>query len=159
MTVLSDYHHFSGRRWEPGSVCNFLAYRGATAPHSGQPYTEALLLGISGGIVMGYFSFAFGIRPACRPPDPQSLDPLDTLLQRLGIEQELLQTSLPEKGLANLLNTLESGLPALTWVDVFSLSYFSLPNTDDMYLMAPVIVYGVDQDADRCGSPIGPWCS
>ena len=150
MTVLSNYHHFSGRHWETGSVCNFLAYRGATAPHSGQPYTEALLLGISGGIVMGYFSFAYqGYDPHVALLTRNTFDPLDTLLERLGVEQELLQTSLPEKGLANLLSTLESGLPALTWVDVFSLPYFSLPNADDMYLMAPVVVYGFDPDADR----------
>jgi hypothetical protein len=149
MTKLNDYHHFSGRHWETGSVCNYLAYRGVTAPHSGQPYSEALLLGISGGIVMGYFSFAYhGYDPHVALLTRNTFDPLETLLQRLGVEQEILQTSLPEKGLANLLSTLESGLPALTWVDIFSLPYFGLPNDDDMYVMYPVLVYGYEEEKD-----------
>ena len=149
MTIISGYHHFLGRHWETGSVCNFWAYRGVTAPHSGQPYTEALLLGISGGIVMGYFSFAYqGYDPHVALLTRNTFDPLDTLLQRLGVEQEILQTSLPEKGRTNLLGVLEGGLPALTWVDIFSLPYFSLPNEDDMYLMYPVLVYGYEVEKD-----------
>ena len=67
-----------------------------------------------------------------------TFDPLDTLLERLGVEQEILQTGSPEQGLKNLLATLENGLPAIAWVDIFSLPYFELPNDDDMYIMYPV---------------------
>ena len=55
MIKLNAYNHFAGRHWETGSVRNFYAYRGVNAPHTGQPYSEALLMGVSGGIVMGYF--------------------------------------------------------------------------------------------------------
>ncbi len=149
MVRLAGYHHFQGRHWETGCVCNYYAYRGVIAPHSGQPYSEALLLGVSGGIVMGYFSFAYrGYDPHVAILTRNTFDPLDTLLERLGVEQENLQTSNPSRGLANLLNTLDSGLPAITWVDIFSLPYFPLPNDDDMYLMAPVLVYAYDQEQD-----------
>jgi len=48
-------------------VCDYYAYRGMKAPHTGQPYTEAMLMGISGGIVMGYYSFAYeGSDPQAR---------------------------------------------------------------------------------------------
>jgi hypothetical protein len=47
-----------GRHWETGSVCNYFAYRGVKAPHTGQPYSEALLLGVSGGSSWGIF-FAY----------------------------------------------------------------------------------------------------
>ena len=161
MPKLNDYHHFSGRHWETGSVCNYLAYRSISAPHSGQPYSEALLMGISGGIVMGYFSFAYqGYDPHVALLTRNTFNPLETLLQRLGVEQEILQTSLPEKGLANLVNTLESGLPALTWVDIFSLPYFALPNDNDMWQMYPVLVYGYEPEkdavwiADRAAVPL-----
>jgi hypothetical protein len=150
MMRLSNYRHFIGRHWETGSVCNFYAYRGLVAPHTGQPYSEALLLGVSGGIVMGYFQFAYqGYDPHVAILTRNTFDPLDTLLQRLGVEQELLQTNLPQHGLRNLLSTLENGLPAITWVDIFSLPYFELPNDDDMYLMYPVIVYGYDEAQDK----------
>ena len=85
MPKLNNYHHFDGLHWETGSVRNFYAYRGVKAPHTGQPYSEALLLGISGGIVMGYFSFAYeGYDPHARILTRNTFDPLDTLLHRLG---------------------------------------------------------------------------
>jgi hypothetical protein len=162
MVKLNGYHHFSGRHWETGSVCNYYAFSGLQAPHTGHPYSEALLLGISGGIVMGYFSFAYeGYDPHVALLTRNTLDPLDTLLERLGVEQEILQTSLPEKGRANLIGTLESGLPAICWVDIFSLPYLEIPNDDDMYMMLPVLVYGYEeaQDtawiADRARVPLG----
>jgi len=106
-------------------------------------------MGVSGGIVFGYFHFAYqGYDPHVAILTRNTFDPLETLLQRLGVEQEILQTSKPETGLANLVNTLESGLPAITWLDIFSLPYFPLPNDDHMYLMYPVLVYGYDAEAD-----------
>lgn len=149
MIKLNGYNHFAGRHWETGSVCNFYAYRGVTAPHTGQPYSEALLMGVSGGIVMGYFQFAYqGYDPHVALLTRNTFDPLDTLLERLGVEQENLQTSSPETGLKNLLTTLENGLPAIVWADIFSLPYFELFNDDDMYIMYPVVVYGYDEAGD-----------
>ena len=76
MAVLTDYDQFLGRHWETGCVCNYYAYRGVKAPHTGEPYTEAMLMGISGGIVMGYFSFAYeGYDPQAARPDAQHLRP------------------------------------------------------------------------------------
>ena len=67
MPILADYNHFGGRHWETGSVHNYYAYRGVTAPHTGEPYSEALLMGVSGGAVMGYFAFAYeGYDPMAR---------------------------------------------------------------------------------------------
>ena len=101
MVQLAGYQHFIGRHWETGSVCNFYAYRGVKAPHTGREYSEALLLGVSGGIVMGYFSFAYsGYDPHVAILTRNTFDPLDTLLQRLGVEQEILQTGDPARGLA-----------------------------------------------------------
>lgn len=87
MMRLSNYQHFIGRHWGTGSVCNFYAYRGLIAPHTGQHYSEALLLGISGGIVMGYFQFAYeGYNLHVAILTRNTFDPLDTLLNRLGVE-------------------------------------------------------------------------
>jgi hypothetical protein len=89
MAVLYDYHHFLGRHWETGSVCNHFAYQGVKAPHTGKPYSEAMLLGISGGIVMGYFSFSYeGYDPQARILTRNTFNPLDTLLERLGVVQK-----------------------------------------------------------------------
>ena len=55
MPILSEYDQFQGLHWETGSLRNFMAYKSVLAPHTSQPYSEAMLLGISGGIVMGYY--------------------------------------------------------------------------------------------------------
>ena len=161
MAVLNGYRHFIGRHWETGSVCNAYAYRGVNAPHTGEPYSEALLLGISGGIVIGYFSFAYqGYDPHVAILTRNTFDPLDTLLERLGVVQQIQQTARPAQGLANLLETLESGLPALVWADVFSLPYNGLARDEGMWQMYPILVYGYDaaQDtvwiADRARVPL-----
>ncbi len=161
MPTLTDYHEFAGRHWETGTVRNFLAYRGHTAPHTGQPYTEALLMGVSGGAVMGYFPFIYeGVDPMCRILTRNTFDPLNTLLARLGIVQTILQTSLPARGVANLVDTLDSGLPAIAWADAYSLPYNAPRPADAMWAMYPLLVYGYDETrdivhlADRAAVPL-----
>lgn len=147
MTILKNYNHFDGLHWETGCIYNFLDYRGFKAPHTGQPYSEALLLGVSGGITMGYFMFAYaGLDPQARILTRNTFDPLTTMLSRLGIVQNVYQTDKPEKGYANLLRELESGLPALVWADSFSLPY-NYWVQKDMWFMRPILVYGVDEQA------------
>jgi hypothetical protein len=59
MPSLKNYHHFDGRHYETGTLHNLLAYQNHPAPHTGKPISEAMLLGISGGIAVGYFTFAY----------------------------------------------------------------------------------------------------
>jgi hypothetical protein len=149
MPTLEDYAQFDGLHWETGTVRNFFDYRGVKAPHTGEPYTEAMLMGISGGAVMGYFSFAYkGHDPHARILTRNTFDPLDTLLSRLGVVQNIKHTSKPEKGLANLLDTLDEGQPAIVWADMFSLPYNTLPYDEGMWAMFPILVYGYEADQD-----------
>lgn len=151
MPILKDYNAFDGVHWETGTVHNYYAYRGVKAPHSQRPYSEALLLGVSGGIVMGYFSFAYeGFDPQVRILTRNTFDPLDTMLSRLGVAQNIHQTARPDKALKNLLDTLEEGVPAIVWVDACSLPYNSFNFVyEGMWWMYPVVVYGYDEAADR----------
>jgi hypothetical protein len=149
MPVLTDYQQFDGLHWETGSVRNHYAYRGVKAPHTDAPYSEALLLGVSGGVVMGYFSFAYeGYDPHARILTRNTFDPLDRILSRLGVVQNILHTSKPDKALTNLLDTLADGVPAIVWADMFSLPYNVLPNDAGMWAMFPIVVYGYDEGAD-----------
>ena len=150
MPILANYQHFAGRHWETGTLHNYYAYRGVKAPHTGQPYSEALFLGVSGGIVLGYFSFAYaGHDPHVALLTRNTFDPLNTMLARLGVVQEVLQTSKPEKGLHNLLDTLADGLPAIVWADMWSMPYNALAPADDMWAMFPIIVYGYEAASDQ----------
>lgn len=150
MPTLTNYQQFNGRHWETGTVHNYFAYRAVLAPHTNKPYSEALLMGVSGGIVMGYFSFAYdGVDPMAHILTRNTFDPLETMLSRLGIVQHRLHTAKPQKGLSNLLETLAEGVPAIVWADLFSLPYNAHPATTEMWAMLPILVYGHDAEANR----------
>ena len=150
MPTLTDYRQFDGLHWETGTVRNYLDYCGATAPHTGEPYSEALLMGISGGAVMGYFVFAYqGIDPHARILTRNTFDPMETMLQRLGAEPNVRQTASAERAVGNLVETLENGTPAITWADALSLPYEPHTYEFDFPHMQPVVVYGYDEEADR----------
>jgi hypothetical protein len=149
MPRLQNYQQFEGLHWETGSVRNYLAAVGVKAPHTGQPYSEAFLMGVAGGAVMGYFSFAYeGYDPHVVILTRNTFDPLDTLLARLGVVQTVRQTNKPEKGVTNLTDALADGTPAVVWADYFSLAYNAPPRDAGMWGMLPILVYGYDEQAD-----------
>jgi hypothetical protein len=149
MPELNGYQAFDGRHWETGTVANFWAYRDVKAPHTGRPYSEALLLGVSGGAVMGYFTFAYeGYDPMARILTRNTFDPWMTMLSRLGVAQNVLQTAKPEKAVANLTDALEEGTPAIVWADMWNLPYNALSFDDGMWAMFPVLVYSYDEAGD-----------
>jgi hypothetical protein len=146
MPILSDYRQFQGLHWETGTVRNYFDYRGVRAPHTGRPYSEALLLGVSGGVVMAYFSFVYeGYGPQARILTRNTFDPWDTMLSRLGVAQNVYQTAKPERGVANLVAALEEGTPAIVWADVWSLPYNALAWDRGMWAMFPILVSGYDE--------------
>lgn len=149
MPILHDYDQFQGLHWETGSLRNYLDFMGGIAPHTNLPYSEAMLLGISGGIVMGYFTFEYeGTDPQVRILTRNTFDPLAIIYQRLGLQTRIHQTSSPEKGVQNLIAILESGSPAIVYADRFSLPYNALHGGEGMWAMLPILVYGYDQEAD-----------
>lgn len=149
MPTLGDYQQFNGQHWETGTVHNFMAYRGFALPHNGKPPGEALLMGISGGAVMGYFSFAYeGYDPQVNILTRNTFDPLETLLSRLGVEQHIRHTASAERARRTLIETLEEGTPAIVWADPYSLAYNNLPDDEGMWGMFPILVFGFEEDVD-----------
>jgi hypothetical protein len=150
MPKLSEYNQFEGLHWETGSLRNFYAYQGIIAPHTDQPYSESMLLGVSGGLVMGYFTFHYeGNDPMVHILTRNTFDPLDNVYERLNIEQEVRQTGSAQVGVVNLVDLLEGGLPAIVMADRFSLPYNALPYDEGNWGMFPILVYGYDEDEDR----------
>lgn len=147
MAVLSTYQQFNGRHYETGSLHNILAYLGAQNPTTGQSLSEALLLGISGGITFGYFTFAYaGHDPHVALLPRNTFDPLQTILDRLVIPHEIQQTTNADTAEKKLRVTLEAGDPALVWADMFSLPYNGLGRREDYWAMMPLVVYGLDDE-------------
>jgi len=150
---------FSGRHWETGSIQNALALQGVKAPHTGKPYSEALLLGISGGITFGYFTFEYkGYLPHVAMLTRNTFNPFSTILERLGMAQDIQQTSKAEIAEKNLRDVLDSGLFPLVWADQFNLPYNCLSPDDAMWGMMPILAVESDGKsvtvADRSSQPL-----
>ena len=147
MTTLSNYTHFEGIHYETGSVHNVLAYQGLKMPHTKSAPSEALILGLSGGITFGYFSFAYkGFDPFVALLTRNTFRPFETILDRLGAVRSVRQTTDPQKAEKNLLDALEDGQPALVWVDRMSMPYSTYDGFlgAEMYEVVPVVVYGYE---------------
>jgi hypothetical protein len=158
MNITSKFDRFAGRHWETGSIHNALALQGFVAPHTGEPFSEALLLGVSGGITFAYFTFEYtGHLPHLALLTRNTFDPFATILERLGIAQDVRQTNKAEIAERNLLETLESGLFPILWADQFSLPYNDLDNKY-MWVMFPILAVALEGKevliADRSSRPL-----
>src|SRR5215216_4564471 len=138
--VMKTTTQLNGRHWETGSIHNALALQGIKAPHTGEPYSEALLLGVSGGIALGYFTFEYkGYLPHVALLTRNTFNPFSTILERLGIAQDVQQTSKAEIAEKNLRDILDSGMYPILWADQFSLPYNLLPANKPMWGMMPIL--------------------
>ncbi len=105
------------------------------------------MMGVSGGAVMGYFSFAYeGYFPLCRILTRNTFDPLETMLARLGFVQENVRTASPVKAADNLKDVLASGVPAVVWADANSMGYSGQGEYPGIWMMTPILVYGIDEE-------------
>jgi hypothetical protein len=149
MPILPDYQQFAGFHWDTATIRNALAYQGLVLPHTGQPPTEALVFGISGGVLFGYFVFEY----AGYAPQVNLLTRLspatDRILERWDIPHQVKQTVSPEKAEANLMDVLEAGKVAIVWVDGVTLYQQGDEPNPDVWMMQPVIVYGYDEAAGK----------
>ena len=110
MSINGKLDRFHGRHWETGSIRNALAMQGFVAPHTGKPFSEALLLGVSGGITFAYFTFEYkGYLPHLALLTRNTFDPFPTILERLGIAQDVRQTNKAEIAEKNLIEALDNG--------------------------------------------------
>lgn len=154
MPILDNFNEFAGRHYETGTLRDALAWAGARAPHTGEPPGEALLLGISGGIAFGYFTFHYqGYPPHLALLTRNTFDPLTTLLERLAIPRDVRQTASADRGAANLRAALEEGHAAIVMADAFSLPWTLLPPDERNWAMTPLLVHGLDDDRAWISGP------
>ncbi len=57
--LIDGFHHFGCTERVTGAVRGILDFYNIVSPHSGEPYTEALLMGIGGGLGAEYATWAF----------------------------------------------------------------------------------------------------
>ncbi|MFW6213145.1 MAG: BtrH N-terminal domain-containing protein [Spirochaetota bacterium] len=161
MPELSSFSNFGGAFPTTSSLANTLATAGFTAPHTGKPYSEALLMGLAGGAAFGYFSFAYkGHDPQANIVTRNTFGSYgwDAAVERLGLEQDVVHSTSASKAQVKLREALESGHAPIVWVDVFSLGYESSDLGEGMWASTPVVVARYEEDgvtlSDRSSAPI-----
>jgi Domain of unknown function (DUF4872)/Butirosin biosynthesis protein H, N-terminal len=151
--ILPGYSQFGGKHGDTGTLRNILAQMGLTAPHTGRPYTEEMLLGLGGGIGAGYWVFEFGHSPdmvlGLRHSWENNVEFLRKICGRIGAGASFKETGGAKAAEANLRQPPDQGRPAVVWVDLSSMPYFSLFSGLSAHYIHVVGVCGIDDERGR----------
>lgn len=152
LMIVSSYRQVGGVHPETATMANVLASQGVVAPHTNEPLSEAMVLGIAGGLGCGYILWEFkrydsailvmGFQNRWNYP----VEFMQNLCDRLGAEVEFKETSGKKKAATDLLDALEAGSAAVAWVDQQSLPYFHLRPMYSGCFGHTVSVFGLEED-------------
>lgn len=129
-----------------------LGHAGIVAPHSREPFSEALLFGIAGGVGIGVFSFyyeredvaTFFVGGRHRWYDDQRY--LVEALGRLGVEPVVYETGGARAADEQLRAALSAHAPCIAWVDSGALPHRAVPGTLSGAGYHVVTVYEIDDE-------------
>lgn len=154
MGILANYTQFGGAHPVTASLANVLAAEGGIAPHTGQPFSEAMLLGVGGGLGAGYILWEFKAHGSAiivmgfRNRWNYTVEFLTHTCARLGIQAEFHETAGAKKAAETLGELLAAGRPAVAWVDKAQMPHLHLPARLSGYSVHVVGVCGIDPQAD-----------
>jgi hypothetical protein len=147
----SEYELRGGAEPETSACANAFANRGIADPVTGLPISEALVLGIGGGLGAGYILWEFnankgiarkvvtlGFRNQWQYPARWYAK----VCQRLGVAVQIHETSSTAKARERLHQALDEGIPAIAFVSVADLPYWHLPGEQSGWWGYPITVYG-----------------
>ena len=152
MAKLRNYTQFAGRSPVSASISNALGYQGTIAPHSGKPFSEALLAGIAGGVCFGYFTFHYENHyPQINILTRNSFHNYgwDAIIERLGIHQDVVHSSHPQLAEEKLIAALAEGKVPIVFADVFTLGYEHSELGKGMWAMQPMVVIEYHPERNR----------
>ena len=151
----SEYELRGGNEPETSACANAFANRGIADPVTGQPISEALVLGVGGGLGAGYILWEFnatkgkdrklvtlGFRNQWQYPDRWYVK----VCQRLGVAVQIHETSSVAKARDVLDRALDDGIPAITFVSTADLPFWHLPAEQSGWWGYPITVYGMEGD-------------
>jgi hypothetical protein len=146
----------SALRWHvPGSVPATTALRvlaahaGIRAPHTDEPYSEAMLFGIAGGVGAGVFSFVYeqadfaSFFVAGRHNWQDDLAYLRDACERLGLTP-VVEESGSAKAAESQLRKVLADAPCVAWVDMAHLPHRALPSAFSGAGYHVIVVYRID---------------
>ena len=118
---------------ETSALRSALADLGVTAPHTGRPWTEDMILGLGGGIGIGVFAFHYPAADfssfylGARHLWDDSTAFLREAAGRVGVPVEVFETGSTRAAATQLAGVLASGRAAIVSVDLEALGYRGLP--------------------------------
>ncbi len=136
--IVEGYSQFGATERTPGAIRNILDYEGVVAPHTREPFTEALLMGIGGGLGAEYATWAFKPIDPSRPRkaklylrfhhvknyiDKNEESMLPKIAGRLGVTLTVKETASKERANEFLRESLQSGKPVITYLSVWHSQY------------------------------------
>jgi hypothetical protein len=136
---------------EAATLRVLLAAAGATAPHTGQPWSEAMLFGLTGGVGVAVHTFRYEredvstLFVGARRPD--LADGMVSGLDRLGIAQTVHETGGARTATTQLRSALDAHGPVAAWVDAATLGTRGMPATWEGGGYHVLAVLDVDDDA------------
>lgn len=163
MPILPGYAQFGGHHPETAALANCLAQAGYRAPHTGQPYSEAMVLGVGGGLGAGYILWEFKAHQVAvlvvafshNWQYPQKF--LETAAGRLNAATTVKESGGRGAAADHLQAALANGQPAIAWVDLANLPYLQLPESLKGHLGHLVAICGQEDGAfwvdDRAARP------
>jgi hypothetical protein len=137
---------------DTAALANVLANAGIVAPHTGAELSEAMILGLGGGLGAGYILWEFtdhasrsrilvlGFRRRWQYPARWAAE----TAERLGLHADLHETGGVGAAAKRLDAALDRGLPAILWADPYRLGHRHLPAWLDGHGGGPVVAYGRD---------------
>lgn len=118
--IVAGYRVFGpAQHHESGLLAHVLRAHGFRAPHTGKPYSEAMLAGLGGGIGFMYAVFEYKNMPplmtivAQHHPEPW----VPAVLDRLEIAYRADHSGKPEPAIARLREVLAAGRPVVVTLD------------------------------------------
>lgn len=153
-TAPTGYRTRGGLHPETATIANVLANQGVVSGLTGEPLTEAAILGIGGGLGAGYILWEFkghgaptltlGFRNQWQYPSIPGWTA--KTLQRLGIEPDVHDTGGARTAREVLDARLDRGLPVIASVDLQSIGIWNRPDAESGYFGLVVVVFGRDAD-------------
>jgi hypothetical protein len=152
ITPVQDEHPPpAAPHWETAGLAAILAAQGVVAPHTGRPYTAAMLLGIGGGIGGGYLVYdmcgrVFVVTGFRNNWQKYKGEFAEATCARLGVPVTPRETGSRKQADADLVAALGVGGPGWVTAAEAALPYRGLPREWEKSFSYGVVVVGLDGD-------------
>lgn len=152
MGKIPSYTYFGGHHAETASLTNILRAQAVRSAHNGEPFSEAMIFGIGGGLGAGYILWEFKEHHAkvlvfgWQNRWQYTMRFYENLCERLNATLTFHETGSQKTAAQQLNDALDGGQPVIAWVDRAQMPYLQLPKSMEGHIGHLVAIYGVEGD-------------